>query len=41
MNIPYQIPGLFLTVLCHVIVIYHMLEHRYTKKGLSSIAVCI
>lgn len=32
MNIPYQIPGLFLTVLCHVIVIYHMLEHRYTKK---------
>ena len=28
----YQIPGLFLTVLCHAIVIYHMAEHRYSKK---------
>lgn len=27
----YQIPGLFLTALCHVVVIYHMLEHRYGK----------
>ena len=28
----YQLPGLFLTVLCHVIVIYHMAEHRYSGK---------
>ena len=28
----YRIPGLFLTALCHVIVIYHMAEHRYSKK---------
>ena len=27
----YQVPGLFLTALCHVVVIYHMLEHRYSK----------
>lgn len=27
----YQIPGLFLTSMCHVVVIYYMLEHRYTK----------
>ena len=32
MSIPYQVPGLFLTSLCHVIVIYHMLERRYTKR---------
>lgn len=32
MSIPYQIPGLFLTALCHVIVIYHMLELRYAKR---------
>lgn len=32
MSIPYQIPGLFFTSLCHVIVIYYMLERRYTKK---------
>lgn len=31
MSIPYQVPGLFLTALCHVIVIYHMLECRYAK----------
>ncbi|MDE6319603.1 MAG: hypothetical protein K2M22_07845, partial [Lachnospiraceae bacterium] len=28
----YQLPGLFLTALCHVIVIYYMAEHRYSKK---------
>ncbi len=28
----YQIPGLFLTALCHVIIIYHMSEHKYSKK---------
>ncbi len=28
----YQIPGLFLTALCHVIVIYYMAEHRYFGK---------
>lgn len=27
----YQLPGLFLTVLCHVIVIYHMLERKYVR----------
>lgn len=32
MSVPYQISGLFLTSLCHVIVIYYMLEHRYAKK---------
>lgn len=28
----YQIPGLFLTALCHVVVIYHLLEHRCAKE---------
>ena len=28
----YQLPGLFLTALCHAVVIYHMAEHRYSKK---------
>ena len=28
----YQLPGLFLTALCHVIIIYHMAEHRYSEK---------
>ncbi len=32
MNGLYQIPGLFLTSLCHVIVVYYMLEHRYSRK---------
>lgn len=32
MNGPYQIPGLFLTALCHVIVIFHMSEHKYSSK---------
>lgn len=32
MNGLYQIPGLFFTSLCHVIVIYYMLELRYTKE---------
>ncbi len=27
----YQIPGLLLTALCHVIVVYHMSEHKYSK----------
>ncbi len=27
----YQIPGLLLTALCHVIVVYHMSEHKYPK----------
>ena len=32
MSVLQKIPGLFLMVLCHVVVIYHMLEHRYGKK---------
>lgn len=32
MNVLYQIPGLFLVALCHVVVIYYMAEHRYAKK---------
>ncbi len=32
MNGLYQIPGLFLTALCHVIVVYYMSEHRYSRK---------
>lgn len=28
----YQIPALFLTALCHVIVVYHMSEHKYSAK---------
>ncbi len=28
----YQIPGLFLTALCHVIVVYYMAEHKYSKR---------
>lgn len=32
MSVPQQIPALFLMVLCHVVVIYHMLERRYGKK---------
>ncbi len=28
----YRIPGLFLTALCHAIVIYYMADHRYSKK---------
>lgn len=31
MNEVYQIPGLFLTALCHVIVVYYMSEHKYAK----------
>ena len=31
MSIPHRIPGLFLMPLCHVVVIYHMLERRYDK----------
>lgn len=31
MSIPHRIPGLFLMALCHVVVIYHMLERRYGK----------
>ncbi|MBD5483870.1 MAG: GHKL domain-containing protein [Lachnospiraceae bacterium] len=29
----YQLPGLFLTALCHAIVIYYVAEHRYSKKN--------
>lgn len=32
LNIPYQVPGLFLTSFCHVIIIYHMLEQRFGKR---------
>lgn len=32
MSIPYQVPGLFMTALCHVIVIFQMLECRYAKE---------
>lgn len=32
MSVLYRIPGLFLMVLCHVVVIYHMLECRYSKR---------
>ena len=31
MSMPYQVPGLFLTALCHLIVIYYMLECRYAN----------
>lgn len=32
MSIPHRIPGLFLMALCHVVVIYHLLERRYSKR---------
>lgn len=32
MRVPQQIPALCLMVLCHVVVIYHMLERRHGKK---------
>lgn len=32
MSAVHRIPALFLMVLCHVIVIYHMLECRYGKR---------
>ena len=32
MSVLQRIPALFLMVLCHVVVIYHMLEHRYRKR---------
>lgn len=35
LSIPYQVPGLFLTSFCHVIVIYHMLEQRFGKRKFS------
>lgn len=43
MNEPYQIPGLLLTVICHIIVVYHMSEHRYAKKrfGLCSLICAV
>lgn len=28
----YQIPGLFFTALCHVIVIYYVAEHKYSRQ---------
>ena len=32
MSVPQQIPALCLMVFCHVVVIYHMLECRYSKR---------
>lgn len=32
MSVPQRIPALFLMVLCHVVVIYYMLERRYGKR---------
>lgn len=32
MNGWYRVPGLFIMALCHVTVIYHMLEHKLTQK---------
>ncbi len=32
MNGPYQIPGLLITALCHIIVIFYLSEHKYSKK---------
>lgn len=28
----YQLPGLFLTALCHAVVIYYMAEHKYSRQ---------
>jgi hypothetical protein len=32
MSAPYQIPGLLITALCHVIVICYLSERKYSKK---------
>lgn len=32
MSAAYRIPGLLLMVFCHVVVIYHMLERRFSKR---------
>ena len=32
MSVMHRIPALCLMVLCHVVVVYHMLEHRYGKR---------
>ncbi|EOS29517.1 hypothetical protein C807_02903 [Lachnospiraceae bacterium 28-4] len=32
MSVVHRIPGLFLMVLCHVVVIYHLLERRHSKR---------
>lgn len=32
MSVVHRIPGVLLIVLCHVIVIYHLLERRYSKR---------
>ena len=32
MSCLYQISGLLITALCHVIVIYYLSEHKYPKK---------
>lgn len=37
----YQIPGLLITALCHVIVIYYLSEHKYPKRDLHFTAVCM
>ena len=32
MSVFYQIPGIVVTALCHMIVIYYMAEHSYRRK---------
>ncbi len=32
MSVLYQVPGLFLTALCHIVVVYCISEHRYSRK---------
>ena len=32
MSVPYQIPGLILTAICHIIVVFYLSEHRYSRK---------
>lgn len=32
MNELYQIPGLFLVALCHIVIIYYLSEHKYSKR---------
>lgn len=35
MSAPYQIPGLLITALCHVIVIFYLSEHKYSQKNFT------
>lgn len=32
MNELYQVPGLFLVALCHIVIIYYLSEHKYSKR---------